>query len=569
MNFNNNLKIFQKFLRDTKTDFALVVSNDEFLKECSDLNQNARYLLSGFTGTAGDMLVSQNEAFLFVDGRYHLQVDEQTDKNFITPVKLKMKERRNEKIIEILKQKNIKNPKIALTSTKISAKNFDVLKKDLKVFKPEIILWEEDEVCKKFATKNKKNVYKVWQTGIKQVGKTTAQKLKGLKKYEKDYLLVFANDEVCYLSNIRSNQTTYSSSLSAFALVGGGIIQIFCEKNKISKTLLNFSKELVFSDFSEFNNAIKNIKTTIYFEPAQTPLYYVKLLEKAQKNIKTLSKSPVAQIKAIKNKTELTYIEECYKKSDIALNQAINSLQEKILKKEKITCGEFMNELLELQKAQGVIGLSFTPIFAKNERSAIIHCTQYDKDEQIQDGDLILLDFGVYFEGGYATDMTRTFAVGKEYKNITIKKVYTTVLKAFLNTLNYPIKKETTFFDLDKKARDIINKAKMPDFNFNHGTGHGIGLNVHEMPPTLSPSKLSQKKLKAGMVFSIEPGMYKENIGGVRLENSVCTVKTPDGIQIKTLTNLPFDEKLIILEMLTQKEQKWLKQYQSRTISNE
>ena len=569
MNFNNNLKIFQNFLRETKTDFALVVSNDEFLKECSDLNQNARYLLSGFTGTAGDMLVSQNEAFLFVDGRYHLQVDEQTDKNFITPVKLKMKERRNEKIIEILKQKNIKNPKIALTSTKISAKNFDILKKDLKVFKPEIILWEEDEVCKKFATKNKKNVYKVWQTGIKQVGKTTAQKLKGLKKYEKDYLLVFANDEVCYLSNIRSNQTTYSSSLSAFALVGGGIIQIFCEKNKISKTLLNFSKELVFSDFSEFNNAIKNIKTTIYFEPAQTPLYYVKLLEKAQKNIKTLSKSPVAQIKAIKNKTELTYIEECYKKSDIALNQAINSLQGKILKKEKITCGEFMNELLELQKAQGVIGLSFTPIFAKNERSAIIHCTQYDKDEQIQDGDLILLDFGVYFEGGYATDMTRTFAVGKEYKNITIKKVYTTVLKAFLNTLNYPIKKETTFFDLDKKARDIINKAKMPDFNFNHGTGHGIGLNVHEMPPTLSPSKLSQKKLKAGMVFSIEPGMYKENIGGVRLENSVCTVKTPDGIQIKTLTNLPFDEKLIILEMLTQKEQKWLKQYQSRTISNE
>ena len=569
MNFNNNLKTFQNFLRDTKTDFALVVSNDEFLKECSDLNQNARYLLSGFTGTAGDMLVSQNEAFLFVDGRYHLQVDEQTDKNFITPVKLKMKERRNEKIIEILKQKNIKNPKIALTSTKISAKNFDILKKDLKVFKPEIILWEEDEVCKKFATKNKKNVYKVWQTGIKQVGKTTAQKLKGLKKYEKDYLLVFANDEVCYLSNIRSNQTPYSSSLSAFALVGGGIIQIFCEKNKISKTLLNSSKELVFSDFSEFNNAIKNIKTTIYFEPAQTPLYYVKLLEKAQNNIKTLSKSPIAQIKAIKNKTELTYIEECYKKSDIALNQAINSLQEKILKKEKITCGEFMNELLELQKAQGVIGLSFTPILAKNERSAIIHCTQYDKDEQIQDGDLILLDFGVYFEGGYATDMTRTFAVGKEYKNITIKKVYTTVLKAFLNTLNYPIKKETTFFDLDKKARDIINKAKMPDFNFNHGTGHGIGLNVHEMPPTLSPSKLSQKKLKAGMVFSIEPGMYKENIGGVRLENSVCTVKTPDGIQIKTLTNLPFDEKLIILEMLTQKEQKWLKQYQSRTISNE
>ena len=76
-----------------------------------------------------------------------------------------------------------------------------------------------------------------------------------------------------------------------------------------------------------------------------------------------------------------------------------------------------------------------------------------------------------------------------------MKKVYTIVLKAFLNTLNYPITKTTTFFDLDKKARDIISKSKIKDFNFNHGTGHGIGINVHEMPPVLSPSKLAKKKL--------------------------------------------------------------------------
>ena len=256
----------------------------------------------------------------------------------------------------------------------------------------------------------------------------------------------------------------------------------------------------------------------------------------------------------------------CYEKSDKALNQAIKYLNEKISLNKKITCGEFMDKLFELQKAQGVIGLSFSPIFALNERSAIIHCTEYDKNAEIKRGDLILLDYGVYFEGGYATDMTRTFAVGEKYDDELMKKVYTTVLKAFLNTLNYPVTKDTTFFDLDKKARDIIKRSKMQGFNFNHGTGHGIGLNVHEMPPVLSPSKLAQKKLKAGMVFSIEPGMYKEGAGGVRLENSVCTVKTPNGITIKTLTNLPFDEKLIILEMLTKKEQKWLEQYQAGAI---
>ncbi len=564
--FNKNLKSFQKFLQNSDVDFALVFSNDEFLKECANLNKNSRYLLSGFTGTAGDMLISQDEAYLFVDGRYHIQVDEQTDKNYITPVKLQMGERRNEKIAEIIK---VKNPKIALASGKISAKGFDILKKDLKQITPEFILWDEDEVCKKFAIKSDKNVYNVWQTGIKQVGKTTAEKLKGLKKYEKDYLLVFANDEVCYLSNIRSNQNPYSSSLSAFALVGEGAVQIFCEKNNIPKLLLNASKEVIFHDFTEFEKAIKTINSTVFYEPNQTPLYYVEKLKKAGKIIKSISQSPIAKMKSVKNTAEMAYIRGCYRKSDIALKQAMDYLQEKIIKKEKITCGDFMEKLLELEKAQGVIDLSFTPILALNERSAIIHCTQYDKNAEIKDGDLILLDFGVYFDGGYATDMTRTFAVGKTFKNELLKKVYTTVFKAFINTLNYRIAPKTTFFDLDKKARDIIKRAKMPDFNFNHGTGHGIGLNVHEMPPTLSPSKLSNKKLKANMVFSIEPGMYKENTGGVRLENSVCTIRTTKGIKIQTLTNLPFDKKLIILSMLTKKEQKWLEQYQAGAISDE
>ena len=227
---------------------------------------------------------------------------------------------------------------------------------------------------------------------------------------------------------------------------------------------------------------------------------------------------------------------------------------------------EFVDKLLHFQKEQGVCELSFCPIMALNERSAIIHCTEFDRNRRIKEGDLILLDYGVYFDGGYATDMTRTFAAGSKYENETLIKVYTTVLKAFLNTLNYKITSETTFFDLDKKARDIIAKSKLKDFNFNHGTGHGIGLNVHEMPPVLSPSKLAKQKLKAGMVFSIEPGMYKQNVGGVRLENSVCTVKTENGIAIQSLTNLPFDKKLIIFDMLTKREKIWLDEYQSRAL---
>ena len=118
----------------------------------------------------------------------------------------------------------------------------------------------------------------------------------------------------------------------------------------------------------------------------------------------------------------------------------------------------------------------------------------------------------------------------------------------------------------DPKSRDIIGKAKLKGFNFNHGTGHGIGLNVHEMPPVLSPSEKAKMKLKSNMVFSIEPGMYKEKVGGVRIENSVCTIKTKSGIKIQTLTNLPFDEKLINFDMLTKKELKWYNDYQNKAL---
>ena len=566
MNFDKNLQLFQDFLKKNNIDFYLVFSNDEFLKESSNLNENARYLLSGFTGSAGDMLVTPDKAYLFVDGRYHIQVDDQTNTVFITPIKLQMGEKRNDKIFEIVKKSGIKNPKFALPSNKISVAGFEALDKKLCKLNVEFLKSSEDDVCKFFATKFEENVYKVWNVGIKQVGKTSAAKLKELSKYENDFLLVFSNDEVCYLANIRANQNPYSSSLNAFALLGRNVLYIFCDTQKLADEVKVVSDNLVYRDFCDFHTIVQSIDGAIFYEPAKVPLSILEQMQNANLILRQIKVSPVSKMKSRKNAKEMKYIEECYHKSDIALLETINFLQSNLAKNKKIRLGEFMEKLVSNQQKQGVVGLSFNPILAINERSAIIHCTEFDKNQFIKNGDLILLDFGVYFEGGYATDMTRTFVAGDKYGNELMKKVYTTVLKAFLNTLNYPIKKETTFFDLDKKARTVIKRAKLEGFNFNHGTGHGIGLNVHEMPPVLSSSNLAKKKLQAGMVFSIEPGLYRENVGGVRLENSVCTIKTKDGIKIKSLTNLPFDEKLIIFDLLTKKEKICFEEYQKRAL---
>ncbi len=566
MNFNDNLQKFQKFLKESKIDFYLVLSNDEFLSESAELNENPRYLLSGFSGTAGDMLILQDKAYLFVDGRYHIQVDEQTDANFITPIKLNMGERRNDKILEILKSSGLENPTFALPSNKISISAFEVLEKDLAEVKPYILKLDEDCVCKFFATTNKKKVYKVWKLGIETVGKSFEQKLKELSEYENDFLLVFSNDEICYLANIRSDEIPFSSSLRAFGLLGDGLLRIFCDLSKIPQEVRNSSSKIIYLDFSEFEDELNCIDGTIFYEPSKTPLSILDKVVNAELPIEKMDKSPIGLMKAVKNETELGYIRECYRKSDLAILDAIKFLNQNLQENKVLTCGEFMDYLFAAQTERGAIGLSFKPIFALNERSAIIHCTDYNEATPIKEGDLILLDYGVYFEGGYATDMTRTFVAGAKYDNELLKKVYTTVLRAFLNTLNFEITKETTFFELDKRARDVINEAGLEGFNFNHGTGHGIGLNVHEHPPVLAPSKLAEETLQANMVFSIEPGLYKENVGGVRIENSVCTVQSENGIKIETLTNLPFDEKLIIFDMLNEQEKTWLKEYSEKAL---
>ena len=163
-----------------------------------------------------------------------------------------------------------------------------------------------------------------------------------------------------------------------------------------------------------------------------------------------------------------------------------------------------------------------------------------------------MLDCGGYYEGGYATDITRTFLAGNDAKSDSLqKRVYTTVLKAFLNAYHLDIDEYTTGFDIDQKARSIIEENKPEGFLFSHGTGHGVGISVHEYPPSISPGELSKKPLKEGMCFTIEPGIYNDDWGGVRLENTVFLSKINGILKLQSLSKVSFDEKLIDFDMFS------------------
>ncbi|HBG49314.1 MAG TPA: hypothetical protein DDW90_07410 [Cyanobacteria bacterium UBA9971] len=287
-------------------------------------------------------------------------------------------------------------------------------------------------------------------------------------------------------------------------------------------------------------------------------------LERLNHKLIEVKESPIAQMKAVKNKQELEHFRECFLKTDIVVNRAICWLNQNLEKEISISEKDFSDKVKSLFFEEGAVGLSFETIAASGKNTAFIHYTKADPEKIIKSGELVLLDCGGYFEGGYATDITRTFLAGglRAEAGKKQKEIYTRVLKAFLYGINFELEENTTGFDIDKKVRNLINQDKPEGFNFSHGTGHGVGISVHESPPRLGPSETSKTKLLSGMVFTIEPGLYCEDFGGVRIENTVTLSEN----KIKSLTKAKLDDNLINYELLTEQEKVWLENYQKQSI---
>jgi Xaa-Pro aminopeptidase len=257
-------------------------------------------------------------------------------------------------------------------------------------------------------------------------------------------------------------------------------------------------------------------------------------------------------MKAQKNDTELEHLKDAFTRTD----NAVRAIRNYIENNNNISEFDIAVQLAKEFKNQGALGLSFSSIVAKDANSALAHYSKSSKDEIITDGSLVLIDCGGYFEGGLATDITRVFVKGQPSE--LHKKIYTLVLKAFLRA--YKTFNPTNGYEIDKSVREFFSTQDLDGFVFNHGLGHGIGINVHEYPPNLSPSEIAKTPFKDGMCFSIEPGLYKEGYFGVRLENS-CYYKDN---QIHSFVHMNYEQKLIDFDMLDEQEKQWLQEFEVR-----
>ena len=491
--FNN-----REILTNYGVDCLLVNSTNEFLVEYSLLEENSRYILTNFTGSTGDALLTPETIYLFVDGRYHIQADLEVNPNKVKVIKLQT----GQKFIEELARIVGKSRTVGVFSKKNSQAQVEQFAKyfPIKLLEQDIFTPDHLECNLKICD---------------VAGLPPEEKVAGIQSImSEEEILVFTNpEEVSYLFNKRSYTIPFSSKIYGKAIISPNNVKLYLPH-----------------EFNDFYADIKNHQGKIFVDKKTINAHDFELIgEKAVE----MKENPIRLMKSVKSEAEIDHLTCAFERTD----KALLALREFIETNDNISEFDIAQKLEHEFYAQGAKGLSFKPIIAKDTNSALAHYSKASKDEIIQDGSLILVDCGAYFEEGLATDITRVFVKGTPTE--LQRQVYTTVLRTFLSCYNSA--NVETGFDIDSAARFFIQKNLIEGFVFNHGLGHGIGISVHENPPSLSTSELAKTKIQNNMCFTIEPGLYNANYFGVRLENS-CYLQNGS---IISFSNMPFEKKLI------------------------
>ena len=537
----------REFLKDNNLDCLLVNTTDEFLVEYNELCNCARYCVTGFSGSTGDVLVTKERVYQFADGRYHEQADAEVDHETTDVVKLQL----GQTFLSELAARIAPESVVGVVSDKISLNFYKALKFALNKKHCKIKPLDFDPVGLFKELKPSDNGQTVKQIDLSIAGVSADEKFKKLaKKLKNDEAYLDTHlENIAYFTNCRQYKTPFSSTFKAKMLVRKQKAQIYTNE-KFDTTIGKHFEILPLKDFS---NGLKNANKVIFNPSTINYRDFTLIKSKAQESPKDFIK----EAKAIKNSAEIEHFKKNFERTDNVVNKAFMLTQTP----KNLTELDLSDAVEKEYHAQGANQLSFKTILAAGANSSIIHYSHPSNKVKIKDGDFVLLDCGGHFEGGYSTDITRTFVKGKA--TALQKKVYTTVMKMFLNAYHHRITPRTTGFTLDKIARKIHAQSGLKDFNFNHGLGHGVGINVHENPPTISCGPSGKRILKENMVFTIEPGLYKAGFGGVRLENTVYLTKVNGELKIQSFSHVPFQEEAIDYNILNEQEKKWLKDWQA------
>ncbi|MCB9832815.1 MAG: M24 family metallopeptidase [Planctomycetes bacterium] len=541
-----NLESARRLMREQGADALVVTSADRYLNEYTPREDNHRFDLSGFTGSTALLLVPiAGPARLYVDGRYHLQADVEVDAALVTVVKVPFGTTITDALLDDLA--GCRRP--AFEGERVS----EALARKLRERAPEAIQLADGllrAALDRPIHLPRKPITPI-PAGIS--GLDLADKLAAVfarvTEAEESILLITALDDIAWLSDLRGYHFEYQSSFAARALATASTLYLIVEPDQLVDlpAALPTGLEVVAGGLTEaLRRPELGDRRRLHLDPAQVTASLVAEARAARPDLLVVEgASPVVAVKARKNAAELAHMEAANDRSARAIARTVRWVRERFRNAEPVTEAAFYEAANGFYAAEGARDLSFHTIAAVGANSAVIHFS--DPSDQVVAGadDLMLLDSGALYEGGYATDVTRAFIAGGALAQPSERqrKLYTTVLRGLLRGMMAVFPEGTRGAFLDALVRAPLYEQGL---DYAHGTGHGVGIHVHEPGVGISPGVTAP--ILAGHVCSIEPGVYIEGFGGIRHENVVVFERHPDhenSLRSRPLDYVGFDVHLV------------------------
>ncbi len=529
-----------------------------------------REWISGFNGSAGTMMVALNDAGLWTDSRYFLQGSQQIEGTGITLMKMGLPETLD--IVPWLMENLKSGDRVGVNAQMFSVNAFASMKADLKMVGIELI--SIDLIAKVWTDKPvlPKNPFFVFDTQFS--GVSTHDKLSNLrlalKKERTNIFVMSALDDIAWLFNIRGNDVSFNPVVIAFAMVEEDKATLFIDEDKLTDETRFYLEQMQVSiaPYLAIYDCLKAIDTSksVLVDGAK---FNQSLFESIPAACAIRNRmSPVFKLKSIKNEIEMKGVRNAMLKDGVALTKFFIWL-EKELHSGKLNEVNINEKLYKFRSQQEHFkGESFNTIVGFGPHGAIVHYSAKPETASVlNDKNILLLDSGGQYLDG-TTDITRTVALGTP--TVKQKTDFTLVLKGHiaLATAVFPV--GTRGSQLDILARKSMWNLGI---NYGHGTGHGVGhfLNVHEGPQSIRMDE-NPVTLQVGMFMSNEPGLYRTDGYGIRIENLIHVipaVKTEFGqfLQFETVTLFPIDQVLIDVQMLADDELDWLNEYHKKVYN--
>ena len=550
------LNQLKELLNYYNIDGYIVPKNDEFFCEYTSDNKDKLKFISNFSGSYGFALILKNKNYLFVDGRYTLQAENESNKLF------KILTIPNKFPSDVLKKKKLTigfDPKLHTYKTlKIF---FNKTNCKLLPINQNLI----DKLWIKKKTKNPKKKFYVLPKNA--IGKSCSLKIKELvnklNKKKIDIQFITASENIAWLLNIRGQDSNFTPLPNSYmTLSSDKKINLFCDLKKVDTYFRKKLKNIKIIDIKNTDLFLYKIKEKkVMIDSSSCSIYFENILRENNKITEFLD--PIYFLKSIKSKIEIKNTIKSHIYDGSALTKFLIWIRKNYIK-QNINEISAQEKLLKFRKKnKNFKFLSFPTISGSGPNGAIIHYKATKKtNRKLKKGDIYLVDSGGQYHFG-TTDVTRTISLGN--KDPRIKNIFTRVLKGHIAVASYKLTANTIGAKIDSVARLPLKENNL---DYAHGTGHGVGcfLHVHEGPHAISIN--NKVKFREGMIVSNEPGYYENGKFGIRIENLIRVKKTINGNFFDDLTMVPIDKALINKNILEKKEIDWLNNYHKNVYMN-